>query len=138
MNSNCAILTTKGNTCKTVASIIANKISATILFVEDCPNLESYSFFVFVFSNRGDEELTEVYENFIVNLQTLDKKYFLCELGNYFGFEYDFFGCKKILEFLLKKLGWQEVLSISIDSTPVIDFEKLEGWINEIYKRIDE
>lgn len=138
MDNKCVVLASKGHTCFRVADMIAHKFGLRLVFVEDYPDISFYSSCIFVFSNRGDEELTEAFENYILSLKLYGKNYFLCELGNYFGFEYDYFGSRKIMQFLLDKLSWNEISSVSIDSTPKLDEEKLEAWTNEIHQRIDQ
>jgi flavodoxin len=128
------ILTGKGLNSLFVAKTISNNLDIPIKFIEDDPKIDQYDEFFFVVSNRGDEELPECFENFLNNLITLNKKYYICEIGNYFGFEYEFFGSRKIVDFILKRLGWEEVSSLSVDSMPAIDEERLIDWIDQIKK----
>jgi flavodoxin len=115
-----------------VSKIISKFLDLDIIFVEDNLKLENYEEFFIVISNRGDEELPLAFELFLKDMTLENKKYHACELGNYFGFEYDFFGSKKILDFILQKLKWQKISCVSIDTFPIIDQEKLERWINGI------
>ncbi len=83
-------------------------------------------FLFFIVSNIGDEELPHYIEDYLFNLNEKNKKYFICELGNYFGFEYD--GCKKIAINILDNLGWQLLSDLSLDSMPKIDYKTLIKW----------
>ena len=86
---------------------------------------------LFVVSNVGDEELCQPMEDYIYNIKLKSKKFLVCELGNYFGFE-NYVGCKKIVISLLEKLKWQKLSDISIDSLPNLDLESLYNWIKKI------
>ena len=92
-------------------------------------NLKKTDFLFFIVSNRGDEELPHFMENYFFELNEKNKKYFICELGNYFGFEYN--GCKKIAIDVLNNLKWQLLSDLSVDSVPEIDCKMLIKWTKE-------
>lgn len=86
--------------------------------------------FVIICPTYGDEELPLEMEDFLLNLQIRNKNYYICELGNLF--EQEEFGAAPIIRYCLSKLGWVELGSISIDSTPVLDVVKLKSWISDV------
>lgn len=88
---------------------------------------------VFVCPTYGDEELPHNMEDFLQALEVKDKKYVICELGNYYGFENFEFGAAKIIEWELNRRGWKKFFpSFSLDSLPEIDWEPWEKWKKEL------
>lgn len=114
-----------------VASILSEHLQCNMIASEDNPKIHQYDTIIFVVSNYGDEELCQPMEDYIYNIKIKNKKFLICELGNYFGFE-NYIGCKKIVIKLLENLNWQKISDISIDSLPKIDLESLNNWILEI------
>lgn len=131
-NKNIAVIHNKktGNNF-IVGKMIAENFNCDILSAEDNPSINIYDIIFFVISNIGDEELCQPMEDYIYNLKIRNKKFLVCELGNYFGFE-SYIGCKKIVFNLLDKLNWEKISDISIDSLPTVDFNSLKNWIKEI------
>jgi len=86
---------------------------------------------MFVLSNTGDEELPQPMEDYLYNLSIREKKYLVCELGNYFGLE-NYCGCKKVLFKLLERLCWKKISDTSIDSMPELNRTDLDKWIESI------
>ncbi len=76
-------------------------------------------------------------EDYLFNLKVKNKKYLVCELGNYFGFE-NYCGCKKIVFKILDSLGWEKISDISLDSLPNLDTIRLEKWLEEIKLTFDK
>lgn len=114
-----------------VAKEISKKIKCDIHVIKDVINLENYNIIIFVLSNTGDEELMPQMEEFLEQLLIKNKKYILCELGSYFGIG-KYHGCKKIAIQILDNLNWIKLTDMSLDSTPELDKEKLEKWLQEI------
>lgn len=114
-----------------VAGIIADRLGCETAAAEDNPNIDWHDFIVFVVANRGDEELPQAMEDFLFGYLPLGKKYAVCELGNYFGYERDNFGCKRIVTDLLSGLGWTLVSEVSVDSLPELDVPTLEAWLED-------
>ena len=114
-----------------VSKTLSNKLKIQAFSVSETRliNLEHYNNFIFVCPNIGDEEIPNEFENFFINLNINNRFYSLCELGNYFGYEQDYFGCRLIIEKLLNNLHWKEILNISIDSFPKLDNAMLNKWI---------
>lgn len=98
---------------------------------EDNPNLSEEDLIILVLSNIGDEELPQPMEDYLFNLIDRNKKYIICELGNYFGFE-TYAGCKKVAFKILDSLGWTRLADISLDSLPELDLTKLKKWLKEL------
>lgn len=115
-----------------VAERVANFFKCNRLVAQDNPSLNEYEFIIIILSNVGDEELPQPMEDFLCSLPLSIKKYFVCELGNYFGLE-DYCGCKRVSFQILDNLGWSKLSDISLDSLPNIDFDKLDYWIEEIF-----
>lgn len=82
-------------------------------------------------SNVGDEELPQPMEDYLFNLKQFNKKYLVCELGNYFGFE-NYCGSKKVACQILDSLGWIKISEVSLDSLPKLDLISLEIWLNNL------
>ena len=93
-------------------------------------NFNKYNFFIIVCATYGDEELPFEVEDFLENLSILNKKYCICELGNYFGTKEKEFGAAKIIEDKLNYLKWEKVhKTLSLDTVPNIRHNELEKWI---------
>jgi flavodoxin len=120
----------KNKNSKKIAKKIFYKIKkCKIITAESNEKLDNFDFIFFIVPNVGDEELPEPIESYLLSLKTKNKKYFLCELGNYFGFEYK--GCKNIVFNFLDSLGWEKQSEISLDSVPSIDKKNLKKWIKK-------
>ena len=104
-----------------------------IAITELIQDLSQYDTFIFILSNVGDEELPPEMEEFLFKLKLKKKSYFVCELGNYFGFE-DYCGCKKELFKIMDQLEWKLISDVSIDSLPKLDKVKLDQWVESIKK----
>lgn len=118
--------------------LVAQAFGFETLFAVDTPDLGPYEFVVLVCANTGDEELQPEMERFLLTLKTTGKRYAICELGNYFGYERDCFGCKKTARLLLDQLGWHEVSHVSIDSLPDLDIHSLQKWIQELHGLLND
>jgi flavodoxin len=80
----------------------------------------------------GDEELPLGMEDFLLELRVSPKKFVICELGNYYGYDNYQFGALKIIKGHLMGLGWEEFFKpLSLDSLPQVNWEALEKWAKE-------
>lgn len=113
---------------------VAKLFGWEILAANEFPDLTPYKFIVVICANTGDEELQPEMEEFLLTLDIQNIKYAVCELGNYFGYERDCFGCKTIVRSLLTRLGWKEVADISIDSLPDLDINAANQWVDRIHE----
>lgn len=120
---------TTGNNA-VVAKIICERFGCTSVAAASNPDLSDSDLVIMIVSNAGDEELSQPMEDYLFNLRVTDKRYFVCELGNYFGFE-NYSGCKKVAFKLLDELGWTRLGDVSIDSLPVLDVEALNAWLEK-------
>lgn len=113
-----------------VAEIICEKFGCGSVAADSNPDLSPFDLVIVVVSNTGDEELSQPMEDYLFNLRLEGKRYFVCELGNYFGFE-NYSGCKKVAFKLLDELGWDRLGDVSIDSLPTLDTVKLNEWLEK-------
>jgi flavodoxin len=104
-----------------------------VLFCIDDPPLDSFELLVVIVANYGDEELQPEMERYLLKCEAKNIRYALCELGNYFGFEDDCFGCKKEALRILDEKSWVCMDQISIDSFPELDKKKLMAWVKKIH-----
>lgn len=124
----CIICNSKSGNSFKVASVFG----WDVLTATEMPDLSLYCFVLFVVANTGDEELQPEMERFLLSLRVQNKTYAICELGNYFGYERDCFGCKQIVQSLLRNLNWKEKANISIDSLPTMNIEIVKKWAKEL------
>ena len=115
-----------------IATILAEYFKCEISPVEENPYLENHDVIIFVISNTGDEELPKTIEDYLYLLNVKNKKYIICELGNYFGFE-NYNGCKKVAFKILDALGWEKISDISLDSLPNLDLDSLKNWLDKLH-----
>lgn len=84
---------------------------------------------LFICPTYGDEELPLDMEKYLCELTETNRFYVICELGNYYGYDDFEFGAIKIIEYHLKKLGWNKFYpSFSFDSLPIMDWEPFLKW----------
>lgn len=114
-----------------VAQAIGKHFNCGTCAAEDNPSLANFDLIFIVVSNIGDEELPQPMEDYLFNLRILNKKYVVCELGNYFGFE-NYCGCKSVVIKLLDFLGWTKLADISLDSLPTLDEDGLIKWLETL------
>jgi flavodoxin len=116
------------------SSLVAKEFGIPILSVIDNPNLDRYKNMIIVCPTYGDEELPFEMEDFLIKLRTTEKKFAVCELGNFFGHEKEF-GAAKIIKFELEKRKWECVDSLSLDSFPEIDWFSLKKWKKKLLEK---
>ena len=114
-----------------VARIIADNLKCPLLAAEDDPPLNGLDDIIIVLSNTGDEEMPQPMEDFLASMVVRGKRYVVCELGNYFGFE-NYSGCKKEVFKIAQALEWKLLSDVSIDSYPAVDEESLQRWIASV------
>jgi flavodoxin len=129
MNQDIIIYDSKKGHSKT----IAESVGIPCVNVNCYPDLKLYRKVIFVCPTYGDEELPEEMEKFIVNLKVTNKKFTICELGNYYGYDDPEFGAAKIIRYHLFKLQWQEFMKqLSLDSLPKINWSIFNQWKTEL------
>src|SRR4051812_31077156 len=67
--------------------------------------LREYDHIIFIIATYGDQELQDDFEKFLLSLEQPweEKKFSICELGNYYGYEDFSTGAGKIVESFLKE-----------------------------------
>ncbi len=124
------IITHNGKNCLRLANFIGLPV-----FTKDLA-LPDFKSAIICVSNAGNEELPLDFEDFLINFNIKNKKYCIVELGNYFGYEWEEFGCAKIVRRLLNNLEWEEVFPVLIlDSFPEIDWSCVKNWMNLSLKK---
>ena len=86
-------------------------------------------------STYGDGELQLDMEEFIrqFSLNLTGKRFVICELGGYIGYDKISFGAMPILRQCLIKLGGKELCSpLSLDSLPRVNWAHLYSWIEHV------
>ncbi len=86
----------------------------------------NYDLIIFLIATYGDQELQENIENFLISIKHdfTGKKFAICELGNYYGYDDFTFGSGFIVEnYLLEKNGSQLLPLASIDTLPLLDWK---------------
>lgn len=97
--------------------------------------LPSFDILLMVIATYGDQELLDVVERFLTsrNGELKGKKYSVCELGNYYGYDDFEFGAKQIAEFQLSRLGNTLFCQgASADSLPKLDGRAIKAWGREL------
>ena len=94
---------------------------------------------LFLCPTYGDEELPHDMEDFLLSMTEKNRKYVVCELGNYYGYDDFQFGASTIIEGCLNNLGWQKFYSsYSMDSLPTIDWEPFLKWKKSLEEYMDK
>jgi flavodoxin len=113
-------------------------IKPDVFNVKDEPlkgNLSDYDLLMFFCPTYGDEELQPDMEKFITNfsLDLTGKRFVICELGNYYGYEDFSFGAMPILKRHLIGLSAEELCSpLSLDAMPRVEWGQLHRWIEYV------
>jgi flavodoxin len=112
----------------TKASII---LKTPFFHVKDNPIIENCV--IFLCPTYGDEELPPDMEFYLISLTETNKKFIICELGNYYGYDNYEFGAGKIIKNILTNLNWVEIYPmLSLDSLPKTDWNIFETWCERI------
>lgn len=126
---------TRGNT-----RAVVGRLPALLRFPIDIVNvaelvgadtLKPYDLLIFFASTWGDGELQLDMERFLSRqaLQLDGKRYVMCELGNYYGYDDFEFGAMRIMQHHLDAAGGIELMEpFSMDSLPRKDWNGLARW----------
>ena len=124
-----------GRTRKAVQEALPHLAPAPEVFdVKESPPAEKIQScdVLLVFSpTYGDEELQQDMEDFLrgFSANLAGRRFALCELGNYGGYDDFSFGAAHILRRRLRELGATELCSaLSLDAMPRIQWEHLHQW----------
>jgi flavodoxin len=122
---------------------VVKRLAQLLCFSFDCFDVKAaptasalarYDVFLFFSPTYGNEELPQDMEQFIVNfrLDLSQKRYAICELGNYYGYDRDF-GAMKIIRHHLERLhGLELIRPLSMDSLPRKDWKALSTWCAQL------
>jgi len=123
-----------GHTLK-VAKYCLEKFNFTcdLANISDAIILDNYNLVLFFSPTYGDEELPLSMEDFLLTVAIRNKRFIVCELGNYYGYDVYEFGAGRIIRNFLLALDWVEICQmLSLDSLPRIDWESLDMWIEGV------
>jgi flavodoxin I len=92
-------------------------------------DLNDYDLILIFSPTYGDGEVEEQMEDFLMDLDVHNKKFAVCELGNYYGYDDYEFGAAKIIITHLKSLKWEIIYpTLSLDSMPTINWPAFDAW----------
>ncbi len=133
-----------GRTRKVVAeSVRLLTIKPEVFDVKDLPAEEqfaAYDILLFFSPTYGDEELQPDMEEFLrqFSLNLTGKRFIICELGNYYGYDDFSLGAMPILRRCLVELGGEELCSpLSLDSLPRVNWAHLNRWIEYVNRSLN-
>lgn len=99
--------------------------------------MTDYEFVIVVCPTYGDDELPQAMEDYLQRLTVTGKKYTICELGNYYGYDSFHFGAAKIINKVLEGKGWVKSFpGLSLDSLPQIDWPVFDAWKGKLYEQL--
>lgn len=124
------------NSNKAVEIIKSELPGCKLITADSYVNLNKFEYVFIISSNIGDEEIPENIENYVMKTKTKNKKYFLCELGNYLGLDYS--GCGESIKKILKTKNWILESEIRLDSYPKLEKKKIKPWIQACKKKINK
>ncbi len=111
-------------------------ISETKMEIE----MTNYKVLIFIVATYGDQELHDSYEEFMIAKGNFNSshKFSICEIGNYYGYDDFELGGGRIVKTHIENLQAKEILPMySIDSLPLIDDRKLNKWLVDLSKKIE-
>ncbi len=101
----------------------------------DSEPLHRYGLLIFLASTWGDGELQVDMENFFTrqSVALAGKRYAICELGNYYGYDDFEFGALRIMQYHLERSGGQELVDpFCMDSLPRKDWGGFKKWCDAL------
>jgi flavodoxin len=124
----------RGLTRQVAGQIVQNLRHPTDLFEASAArDLEAFRTLILVAPTHGDAELHDDMESFLQRLTLRGRRYVLCELGNYYGYDEPGFGSVRIMRARLNALDWSEAFpSLSLDALPELDWPDLAAWIERL------
>jgi flavodoxin len=136
---------TRGNT-RLVATRMPDKLTfhadvQDVKALRDVDVLHQYDVLVFLASTWGDGELQVDMERFLVGhpVDLSGKRYAICELGNYYGYDDFEFGALRILQYQLQQWGGRELVEpFCMDSLPRKDWTGFARWCNLLNRTVEQ
>ena len=102
--------------------------------VEIHEELPEFNRIIIICPTYGDEELPWEMESFLLNLKIANKDYAICEVGNYFGYDWSEFGAATIIKHELTKRSWHLIFPVlTLDATPKVDWGCLKNWKDQLF-----
>lgn len=132
------IYATKHNHTKKVIDNIQVSFSFDVFNVKNLTeSIAEYDLFFWFCPTYGDAELPLDMEDFLQKLTIRDKRFIICELGNYYGYDDYQFGALKIIKNHLITLGWREDMEgFSLDSLPKVNWNSYYSWCERLDKHV--
>ena len=136
--------TEHGRTRKVVAETLKQlKIAPEVFDVAEGVSMEklaSFDLLIFFTPTYGDEELQDDMENFIAgfDLDLAGKQFVICELGNFYGYDFAFGAMPIIRRRLLELHGAELCEPLSLDSLPKLNWGQLSRWITCVNESLHE
>jgi flavodoxin len=100
------------------------------------PNeIASYDFIIFLVATYGDQELQGDIEKFLVSIEKdlSGKRFSICEMGNYYGYDDYYFGSGQIIQnHLISRHAQRQMRIAPVDSLPKMDWWAVDHWISEL------
>ena len=134
-----------GKTRKVVAEVLKQlRLAPDVFDVKNISGQEvltQYDLLLFFCPTYGDEELQVDMENFLQHfeLDMTGKRFAICELGNYYGYNDFSFGAMRIIrEHLLELHGEELCEPLSLDSMPKMSLEHLLRWVELLNSKLHE
>ena len=134
-----------GKTRKVVAEVLKQlRLAPDVFDVKNISGQEvltQYDLLLFFCPTYGDEELQDDMENFLrhFELDMTGKRFAICELGNYYGYNDFSFGAMRIIrEHLLELHGEELCEPLSLDSMPKMSLEHLLRWVELLNSKLHE
>ena len=136
--------TEHGKTRKVVAEVVRQlQVAPEVFDVAGGVSMEtlaSFDLLIFFTPTYGDEELQDDMENFIAgfDLDLTEKHFVICELGNYYGYDFAFGAMPIIRRRLLELHGTELCEPLSLDSLPRLNWGQLARWISRVNDSLHE
>jgi flavodoxin len=136
--------TTFGKT-RRVVSEVARQLEFAVDIYDvkhvDPPIADSYELLLWFCPTYGDEELQEDMESFLLRFHPdlSTKKFCVCELGNYYGYDNFQFGALRIIRNHLLALRASEICEpLSLDSHPHVPWDHVSDWVKQLNRVVQE
>ena len=132
-----------GRTRKVVGEVVKHlEITPDVFDVKqgiDGSRLANYDVLGFFCPTYGDEELPAAMEDFLAHFSVdlSGKRFLICELGNYYGYDDFSFGPMKAIRRRLFELHGTELCEpLSLDSFPRTAWSHLLQWVEHVNKAL--
>jgi flavodoxin len=103
--------------------------------------LEAHELVLLITATYGDQELHDNMEELLIAIAKgiEGKRYIICEIGNYYGYDDYTFGAARIIDSCLKASGGIRSMKFaSIDSLPKLDLVAMDKWVEQVKNTFDK